>query len=107
MVKNYKPKSAKCKIAGLKAFFNKIYRQKEIAETEYQLRCRIRDIAVIELLFATGMRISELCALKPDDIDFNSLKKYWFSEKALKRGLFKSVTTKFLKRIFQSAVTSL
>lgn len=106
MVKNYKPKTAKCKIAGLKAFFNKIYRQKEIAEIEYQLRCRIRDIAVIELLFATGMKISELCALKPDDIDFNSQKILVFG-KDLKRGLFRSVTTKFMKRIFQSAVTPL
>lgn len=32
----------------------------------------IRDIAVIELLFATGMRISELCSLKPSDIDLES-----------------------------------
>lgn len=85
MVKNYKPKTAKCKIAGLKAFFNKIYRQKEIAETEYQLRCRIRDIAVIELLFATGMKISELCALKPDDIDFNSQKILVFGKGSKER----------------------
>lgn len=30
------------------------------------------DIAVIELLFATGMRISELCSLRPSDIDLEN-----------------------------------
>lgn len=29
----------------------------------------IRDVAVVELLFASGMRISELCALKATDIN--------------------------------------
>ncbi len=46
-----------------------LYAQKEASASGYQLRCHIRDIAVIELLFATGMRISELCSLKPSDID--------------------------------------
>ncbi|MDD6157353.1 MAG: tyrosine-type recombinase/integrase [Lachnospiraceae bacterium] len=49
-----------------------MYSQKNQAKSEYQLRCRIRDIAVVELLFATGMRISELCSLKPSDIDMES-----------------------------------
>lgn len=125
LLKSYKPKTAKRKIASLKAFFhyleyreiltsnpfdkldtrvrepkllpktipfhsiqaflNEIYRQKEAAETEYQLRCRIRDIAVIELLFATGMRISELCSLKPEDIDFNSQKILIFGKGSKER----------------------
>lgn len=29
----------------------------------------LRDIVILELLFATGMRVSELCSLKPDDIN--------------------------------------
>lgn len=110
--KRYKPKTAKRKIASLKAFFhyleykdllvenpfNKLdvhfreakllpktipfhsiqkflsvlYEQKSHAGSEYQLRCCIRDIAVIELLFATGMRISELCSLKPSDLDLEN-----------------------------------
>ena len=56
----------------IQTFLSTLYAQKELAESEYQLRCYIRDIAVIELLFATGMRISELCSLKPSDIDFES-----------------------------------
>ncbi len=51
-------------------FFNTLYSEKESAKTNYKLHCCIRNIAVIELLFATGMRISELCHLKPSNIDF-------------------------------------
>lgn len=57
---------------SIQKFLTTLYQQKEQAASEYQLRCRIRDIAVIELLFATGMRISELCSLKPADIDLES-----------------------------------
>ena len=53
-------------------FLNTLYSQKEQALSEYQRNCCIRDIAVIELLFATGMRISELCNLKSEDIDFEN-----------------------------------
>ena len=37
-------------------------------------RCieRTRNIAIIELMFATGMRVSELCSLKPADIDLKT-----------------------------------
>lgn len=57
---------------SIQLFLSALYAQKEHATSEYQLRCCVRDIAVIELLFATGMRISELCSLKPSDIDMKS-----------------------------------
>lgn len=106
---NFKPKTAKRKIASLKAFFhyleykelissnpfNKIhvrfrepailpktiplhtlelflatiYKEHSAAKTTYQKRNALRDIAVAELLFATGMRISELCSLHVFDVN--------------------------------------
>lgn len=57
---------------SIQAFLSTLYAEKEKAESKYELSCCIRDIAVIELLFATGIRISELCSLKLSDIDFES-----------------------------------
>lgn len=107
--KYYKPKSAKRKIASLKAFFSyleyeeilsenpfskikvkfqepillprtiptqnvqtlfqTIYRLLTEASTEYKKRALTRDVAVLELLFSTGLRVSELCSLNCNDID--------------------------------------
>lgn len=50
-------------------FLATIYKQHQAATTAYQKRTSLRDIAVIELLFATGMRISELCTLKNSDVN--------------------------------------
>ena len=57
---------------SLQKLLSVMYQQKKQASSSYQLRCCIRDIAVIELLFATGMRISELCGLRPSDIDLEN-----------------------------------
>ena len=57
---------------SIQTFLSVLYEQKEKAESAYQRRCCIRNIAVMELLFATGMRISELCSLKPSDIDLEN-----------------------------------
>lgn len=57
---------------SIQTFLSVLYAQKARAESEYQRRCCIRNIAVMELLFATGMRISELCSLKPSDVDLES-----------------------------------
>lgn len=46
-----------------------IYAQRHNAKTDYQKRSALRDAAVTELLFATGIRISELCALKNKDVN--------------------------------------
>lgn len=109
--KNYKPKTAKRKIAALKAFFhfleykdiielnpfNKVnvkfreplilpktiplylieallssmYKQHAAAKTDYQKAGTLRDIAVTEVLFATGIRISELCFLKASNVNLH------------------------------------
>lgn len=53
----------------VEVFLSTIYKQHENAKTEYQRRNALRDAAVIELLFATGMRISELCSLKDSDVN--------------------------------------
>ena len=54
----------------IESFLATLYKQKESASTVFQKKCISRDIAVIELLFATGIRISELCSLKLSNIDF-------------------------------------
>lgn len=106
----YKPKSAKRKIACVKAFyrymeiediidfnpFHKIiikykepiklprtiplnciqnmltyaYKQYSVSFTAYQKAITLRNIVVLELLFSTGMRVSEVSNLKISDIDF-------------------------------------
>ena len=52
-------------------FLSVIYEQRAHAKTAYQKKNALRDAAVIELLFATGMRISELCSLKAENINLN------------------------------------
>lgn len=106
---NFKPKTAKRKVASIKALFhyleykdiieinpfNKIrlsfreplllpktiplyvaeallaaiYKENTLATTEYRNKRSLLDIAIVETLFSTGMRISELCNLKYYDID--------------------------------------
>ena len=108
----FKPKTARRKIASLKAFIRYLYFQDIIdknpfdkmdisfkeplllprtipehlirriltslynniktAATAYENSTAIRNAAVIELLFATGARISEICSLKAKDIDLDA-----------------------------------
>ena len=53
----------------VETFLSTIYKQRKNGKTPYQRRNALRDIAVAELLFSTGMRISELCSLKVNDVN--------------------------------------
>lgn len=55
----------------IELLLSSIYRQRLDAKTTYQKRSALKDAAVIELLFASGMRISELCSLNAHDIDLH------------------------------------
>lgn len=53
----------------LNQFYQEMYAQVDNASTVYQLKCATRNVAVIELLFATGLRISELCELTQESVN--------------------------------------
>lgn len=53
----------------IETFLSTIYHQTANARTAYQRRNALRDAAVIEMLFATGIRISELCSLDARDVN--------------------------------------
>lgn len=50
-------------------FLFTIYKQRSATKTNYQKRNALRDAAIVELLFSTGIRISELCNLKISDVN--------------------------------------
>lgn len=52
----------------IETLLSALYRQLEETHSCYQRKNVLRDIAVTEVLFATGMRISELCSLKSHDV---------------------------------------
>lgn len=51
---------------------NIAYKDITLANTEYERLTAVRNTAIIELLFATGARISEICSLKAKHIDISS-----------------------------------
>lgn len=55
----------------VESFLSTIYTCRRQAPTAYQRKNALRDAAIIELLFATGMRISELCSLRAGDISLS------------------------------------
>ena len=71
----------------IQQFLSTLYKEKTFAKTATQQKTILRDIAVIELLFATGMRISELCSLKQTDIDLQNKHVLIFGKGAKERML--------------------
>lgn len=61
-------------INEVKKILSKLYEElNSNAKTDtYTYKAQIRNIAIIELLFATGIRVSELCNLKITDIDIKT-----------------------------------
>ena len=53
----------------IEAMLFEAHRQIKLATTEARRRGAVRETAVMELLFATGMRVSELCGLRYQDVD--------------------------------------
>jgi len=47
------------------------YKRLTYAKSEYASRVAQRDIAIVELLFATGLRVSELCSLNSKNVNLN------------------------------------
>lgn len=56
----------------IETLLNTIYAQYHNASSYYKKKTTLRDIAVIELLFATGIRISELCTIPYQNIDLQN-----------------------------------
>lgn len=58
-------------INTIEALINYAYEQYKKATSAYSQKVALRNILILELLFATGMRISELCSIKNEQINFS------------------------------------
>lgn len=55
----------------VKNLLSTMYQEYSLSSTAYRKKRVLLDIAILETLFATGMRISELCNLKSSDVDMH------------------------------------
>ncbi len=56
----------------INSVLNCAYDLQSQVKTDYQKRIATRDIAVLEILFATGARVSEICNLKESSVDLTN-----------------------------------
>jgi len=61
------------------------YKKYHSSTTKYQIESSLRNVMVLELLFSTGMRVSEVSHLKLDSIDLNSNTIYIFGKGSKER----------------------
>lgn len=89
-----------------------MYKQKSLAGTTYQYNAILRDITIIEMLFSTGVRISELCVLRIQQVDLVSYKILIYGKVSKERLLqignddVKKVLSEYYS-IFQSDILSI
>ena len=72
----------------LNRIFQWLFNNLELANTEYKKRLAIRNILIIELLFSTGIRISELCNIKIGDINLQERSLRIFGKGSKERILY-------------------
>lgn len=72
-----------------------------------QQRTQLRDIAVLEMLFAIGIRVTELCSLKPEDINLGTGEIMIFGKGAKERLLqIENPSILHALRLYQDAFES-
>lgn len=62
----------------IKTLLQTAYKSLDRPQTPFQHAMNLRNVAVLELLFATGLRVSELCSIALGDIDLkNGFVRVW------------------------------
>ena len=94
----------------LNRIFTLLFNNLSNANTEYKKKLALRNITIIELLFSTGIRISELCNIHTNDISFKDRSLKIFGKGSKERILYlgsDQVIDFFKKYIDSNAVTAL